>query len=259
MHMSTIEVSMFGRQLRRASLAFALITSSAVVVMSAARGIAADEKPAAAAPRAEAAAPTPAETAAPTPAEAAAPTPSKPVEIDPRDAKWIEVLAGLNANERKGSAHRGRDEVDGRGNVAFLDDDRDVVGLCTDLHSSINDAFLHEFLTRFPKVDRLYLRGTPDVTDEGLATLGQQSGLRKLTVVSPKVTDRGVARLAKLNRLESLFIRSDKVTDQSVETFAQLSALKQLSLLDTQITGDGLQRLKQALPKCSIHADHLTK
>jgi hypothetical protein len=243
MHMSTIEVSMFGRQLRRASLAFALITSSAVVVMSAARRIAADEKPAAAAPR----------------AETAAPTPAKQIEIDPRDAKWIEVLAGLNANERKGSAHRGPDEADGRGNVAFLDDDRDVVGLCTDLHSSINDAFLHEFLTRFSKVDRLYLRGTPDVTDEGLATLGQQSGLRKLTVVSPKVTDRGVARLAKLNRLESLFIRSDKVTDQSVETIAQLSALKQLSLLDTQITGDGLQRLKQALPKCSIHADHLTK
>jgi hypothetical protein len=249
--MSTIEVSMFGRQLRRASLAIALITSSAVVVMSAARRIAADEKPAAAAP--------PAEAAAPTPAEAAAPTPSKPVEIDPRDAKWIEVLANLNTNERKGSAHRGPDEADGRGNVAFLDDDRDVVGLCTDLHSSINDAFLHEFLTRFPKMDRLYLRGTPDVTDEGLATLGQQSGLRKLTVVSPKVTDRGVARLAKLNRLESLFIRSDKVTDQSVETIAQLSALKQLSLLDTQITGDGLQRLKQALPKCYIHADHLTK
>jgi hypothetical protein len=243
MHMSAIEVSMFGRQLRRASLAFALITSSAVVVVSAAHRIAADEKPAVAAP----------------PAKAAALTPSKPVEIDPRDAKWIKVLADLNANELKGSAHRGRDAVDGRGNVAFLDDDRDVVGLCTDLHSSINDAFLQEFLTRFPKVDRLYLRGTPDVTDEGLATLGQQTDLHKLIIVSPKVTDRGIEHLAKLNRLESLFVRSDKVTDQSVETIAQLSALKQLSLLDTQITGDGLQRLKQVLPKCYIHADLLTK
>ena len=210
--------------------------SIAFALASAAHGIAADQKRAA--PQTET-----------SPAD-----PAKPGQIDPQDAKWIEALGDPNVAKRGKAAWDRR-----RGNVAFLNDDHEIVGLCTDLQSSINDAFLQEFLARFPKVNRLYLRGTPDVTDEGLATLGKQTDLHKLIIVSPKVTDRGVAHLAKLNRLESLFIRSDKVTDQSVETIAQLSALKQLSLLDTQITGDGLQRLKQALPKCYIHADHLTK
>jgi hypothetical protein len=236
--MLAIEPSAIERRRRPVSSACALITSSAIGLFSAVYGIAAADKQPTAAPQEDA-------------------SPANPGQIDPQDAKWIEALAHRDFDQSRNASYKrsGNMVLDGRGNVAFLNDDNDVIGLCTDLHSTINDAFLKEFLARFPKVNRLYLRGTPAITDDGLATLGKQTDLHKLIIVSPKVTDRGLEHLAKLNRLESLFVRSEMVTDQSIETIAQLSALKQLSLLDTQITDDGLQRLKQALPECYIHAD----
>jgi hypothetical protein len=208
-----------------------LVFWSAAVTIPAVLGAASDKNPAAAAPQ-----------------PGAADRAAKPVEIDPRDAKWIEALAAANIDKRWKAAY------DRRGNVALLNDDREIVGLCTNA-PSINDAFLKEFLARFPKVNRIYLRGTPEVTDEGLAILEKQVGLLRLIIASPKVTDAGLAHLANLKQLEMLYVRSDKVTDQSVDLIAQLLALKELYLLDTQISGDGLQRLKQTLPKCDVRAD----
>jgi hypothetical protein len=213
-----------------------IISWTAAVTIPVILGVACDKKP----------------TAAPQPEAGGPADPAKASEIDPQDAKWIEALQDAKIPKRQHAA--GGD----RGNVAFLNDDHEVAGLCTNA-SSINDAFLKEFLARFPKVNRIYLRGTPEVTDEGLAVLGKQVGLRRLIIASPKVTDAGLAHLANLKQLEMLYVRSDKITDQSVDLIAQLSALKELYLLDTQISGDGLQRLKQALPKSDIHADHLTK
>jgi hypothetical protein len=185
---------------------------------------------------------------------AAASDSAKPGAIDARDAEWIKTLANLKS-DRKG--RRFSNINDDRGNVAFINDDGDVVGLCSAGPSSdtstINDAFVREFLTRFPKVNRMYLRDTPEVTDDGLEPLARQTGLHKLIIASPKVTDAGIARLTKLNQLESLLINSDKVTDKAVESISQLTALKQLSLNGTQVSHDGIQRLKSSLPKCSVY------
>jgi hypothetical protein len=168
-----------------------LIASAAVFSMLSKDGIAADDKHDSADPRLV----VPASDSV------------KLSAIDPHDAEWINALA----EPRKRRRHA--DVNDGRGNVAFLNDDGEVVGLCTAgpsaATSSINDAFLREFLTRFPKVNRMYLRDTPEVTDKGLDPLAKQTGLRKLIIASPKVTDAGVARLTKLNQLESLLIYFD--------------------------------------------------
>ena len=92
-----------------------------------------------------------------------------------------------------------------------------------------------------------------DLTDEGLACLGELTNLKKLSIpvawyVNPKdnkywYADKGLAELAKLSKLEELFIGSSHITDAGMGHIAKLTNLKRLNADYHNVTDDGIKNL----------------
>ncbi len=66
------------------------------------------------------------------------------------------------------------------------------------------------------------------------------------------VQDDDVAQLANLGPVRSLFLDGNPITDRSIPHLAMLTKLRRLSLEGTQITNQGVELLRQRLPKCHI-------
>ena len=96
------------------------------------------------------------------------------------------------------------------------------------------------------------------LTDEGLAALASLQRLERLALVystgfaGPQITDQGVVHLSQLKELKSLNFIGAKINDRSVELLVSLKRLEHLVLTETEISVAGLQRLRQALPRCKI-------
>tara|TARA_B100000686_G_scaffold112482_1_gene120058 strand:+ start:247 stop:1641 length:1395 start_codon:yes stop_codon:yes gene_type:complete len=126
-----------------------------------------------------------------------------------------------------------------------------------DLHAvQIDDkAALH--LKKLKQLREVDLSLT-QLTDEGLAALASLQRLERLALVystgfaGPQITDQGVVHLAQLEKLKSLNLIGAKITDRSVELLVSLKRLEHLILTETEISVAGLQRLRQALPRCKI-------
>ena len=67
-----------------------------------------------------------------------------------------------------------------------------------------------------------------------------------------KVTDAGLADLRGLSNLQSLDLKETRVTDAGLVHLKGLSNLQSLDLNGTKVTYAGVERLRRALPKCSI-------
>ena len=90
-------------------------------------------------------------------------------------------------------------------------------------------ALLTCVLQPLVKLERLYLSSCRGITDNGLKHL------------------KGFSNLELLNLLFCA-----EVTDAGLEHVAGLSKLTSLSLIDTRASINGLNKLKQVLPKCEI-------
>ncbi|MGE0710733.1 MAG: leucine-rich repeat domain-containing protein [Planctomycetota bacterium] len=96
-------------------------------------------------------------------------------------------------------------------------------------------------------LERLDLEGSK-VRD--LTPLAELRTLRRLDLNGTKVSD--LAALGGLDRLEWLTLRRAPVAD--VTPLLQLTRLERLTLKGTQIDGEGLARLRAALPACTVVA-----
>ena len=93
------------------------------------------------------------------------------------------------------------------------------------------------------------------VSDAGLAHLKGLTNLSRLALRRTMVTDAGLAHLKGLKKLSRLDLRHTQVSDVGL---AHLKGLTNLSRIDlhyhTRVTDDGINALKQALPRLTI--DH---
>jgi thiol-disulfide isomerase/thioredoxin/Leucine-rich repeat (LRR) protein len=114
--------------------------------------------------------------------------------------------------------------------------------------TKVSDAGLNH-LRKLPKLEMLslgvYNEGA-NVSDEGLASLGELTGLKHLSLSGTKVTDAGLPRLEKLAKLESLSLDSTAITEEGLRHLAPLQNLKSLRLYTrSSITDVGAGHLAQ--------------
>jgi hypothetical protein len=111
----------------------------------------------------------------------------------------------------------------------------------------VTDAGL-EPLEGLPELQGLFLYG---VTDAGLEHVARMPHLRRLSI-GGEVTDAGLEHLAGLTKLEELNLTTCQgIYDAGLEQLRGLAQLKKLQL-PQRITVNGVEKLRQALPKCKI-------
>lgn len=102
-----------------------------------------------------------------------------------------------------------------------------------------------------PLLAWLNLAGTA-VTDDGVASLGEFTQLRRVHLERTAVGDAGAAVLASLQNLEYLNLYGTQVTDAALDGFASLPRLEKLYLWQSQVTDDGVAKLAAARPGLDI-------
>jgi hypothetical protein len=93
--------------------------------------------------------------------------------------------------------------------------------------------------------------------ETSLAGLDQQTAIKALIIGQGTIGHGIVDSIGKLKTLELLWLRGSTIDDESLDKLASLSKLRDLELTDTKVTKAGLARIRQALPDCLVHADHL--
>ncbi len=101
----------------------------------------------------------------------------------------------------------------------------------------------------------LYLFKT-DITDAGLDHLKELPRLEVLCLDQTLMTDAGLKALEALPRLEKLHVHSRApLTDAAVESLSKHVRLFELKIGGPGFTAQGVARLREALPNCTVHYD----
>ncbi|MEM6365455.1 MAG: hypothetical protein AAF745_13595 [Planctomycetota bacterium] len=112
--------------------------------------------------------------------------------------------------------------------------------------------------TGFRRLGELRLLEVLDLRDTGvgdgaLATISNFVRLKHLDLWGTEVSDAGLSSLSSLNDLVHLDIAGTKVTDAGLIHLANLPLLTSLSVeIDAGITKEGVDRLKIAMPNCTL-------
>lgn len=114
-------------------------------------------------------------------------------------------------------------------------------------------AWLEKLLGKylFSEVVLVELTG-PRITDVTLEYLRDLDQLQYVKLDKTEVTDAGISNLRHLRRLQILIIDESQVSDACLVHLKDLSELQTLDLLNTQVTNEGVLKLLQTLPYCSI-------
>jgi len=120
--------------------------------------------------------------------------------------------------------------------------------------SSVTDAGL-EVLANYNDLQRLTLRDVPSAKGTALVKLPNPEKLVSLNMSQSGIGDAEVAHFAGMTNLENLNLSETQITDQAADSLAKLTSLKELMLTQTGISEEGVNRLRDALPDCSIQAD----
>jgi hypothetical protein len=107
-------------------------------------------------------------------------------------------------------------------------------------------------LTQLKTLQFACLPSGPPIGDAAVEHLKGLTQLEELYLNYTDLTDDGLAHLRGLERLKDLGIDSQNISDQGLLHLAELKQLTILRLREARFTADGLQRLKQALPRCKI-------
>ncbi len=127
------------------------------------------------------------------------------------------------------------------------------IGNTVDVTHVTDAGLVH--LKGLTKLETLYLNGT-SITDAGLVQLKGLTKLKDLNLRFTYVTESGLKHLKGLTELETLWLGGFggcEVTDAGLEHLKGLTKLKDLRLYNSKVTDEGVKRLQQALPNCTIH------
>ena len=121
--------------------------------------------------------------------------------------------------------------------------------------TKVSDAGM-KYLKQLPHLDTLRLgvldEGTK-ITDIGLATIGEMTGLKYLDLSGTKITDKGLPHLQNLSHLESLTLDNTRITEAGLVHLEPLHALRDVRLYITPHGGRGI------VPLTDIGAANLAK
>lgn len=106
-------------------------------------------------------------------------------------------------------------------------------------------------LTGMPALEEIGLQG-PGITDRSAYLLSGMPSLVTFLNVQTNLTDVGVEYLARHGGLRRLWLSGRAITDQSFDSLAGMKSLKELALMTTSVRGETVNRLRQALPECSV-------
>jgi hypothetical protein len=93
----------------------------------------------------------------------------------------------------------------------------------------------------------LRLEDSPDVTNDGLATLSSLP-LHTIEFSGTPISDDGLRHLSKMTTLERLDLDSAQITDEGLEHLKGLFGLEYVTLRGTQVTDEGAEKLQKAIP-----------
>jgi Leucine-rich repeat (LRR) protein len=119
--------------------------------------------------------------------------------------------------------------------------------------TSITDAGLRH-LPNLPLLWNLTLPA--QIGDEGLAHLQGTKSLTCLYLAGcDRITGDGLRTLASLPALTEIMLNNTPLTDEDLMLLADSTTLRKLHLRGTKVTQDGIDRLRQALPRCWFDTD----
>jgi hypothetical protein len=134
------------------------------------------------------------------------------------------------------------------GGRCTLDGNRDLVS--ADLRRTpITDDWLSR-LAGAKNLKKLYL--PTQISDAGLAYLGELGDLELLYLGCTRITDAGVARVTHFEKLRSLSLSFTRTGDHSVTYLKTMHNLRQLDIRATRATKEALKSLRESLPDCEI-------
>ena len=96
--------------------------------------------------------------------------------------------------------------------------------------------------------------GETKLTDAGLSRISPLTNLKELRLARTDVTSAGIESLLSFTKLESLSLHGTKITSANLDKLSTLKFLKYLYVGGAQppLDDETLEKLKTALPKCSI-------
>ncbi len=113
-----------------------------------------------------------------------------------------------------------------------------------------------EGLPELPSLQSLVIADCTGFVDDDLRHLLRLPNLNYLDIVCRKASlgDVALEHLSQLDRLETLALRTPwtDVTDEGLAKLAALKSLEQIYVMGDQCSPSQLQRLRKALPNCSI-------
>jgi len=128
-----------------------------------------------------------------------------------------------------------------------------LIGLPRLRNLVVNPRITDEGLASISGLSQLQeLRLEGPFTDAGLLQLQSLTVLQKLELHSQYVTSLGVAVVTELPRLESLCLNTPRVTDDVIPWLERCSALEDLDFRTPALTEAGLQKIRDAMPRCEV-------
>ncbi|MCA9246640.1 MAG: hypothetical protein KDA42_05975 [Planctomycetales bacterium] len=109
----------------------------------------------------------------------------------------------------------------------------------------------HAALAQLTGLETLILDAT-GLNDDSVQVVGRLPRLRNLTLRNVAVTDEGLRRVESLPQLKRLVLTQIPLTDRSVSTLTQCQGLYLLILEDTRISPDGIDAIRESLPRCTV-------
>jgi hypothetical protein len=106
-------------------------------------------------------------------------------------------------------------------------------------------------LTQLSELDLAFV----PVTDQSIESLTQLTSLTKLYLYGTLISDEGLRRLPELSELEVLYVGRDEgaeISDASLEILTARQSLKTLGIPGTRFSPEGIQKLRDELPNCTL-------
>jgi len=118
-------------------------------------------------------------------------------------------------------------------------------------HTTVDDAWLQQ-LSRYQRLDTLYLGYCENVSDQGVQAVSGIESLERLDLSGTTITDRGMAYLTSLPQLRELGLANTSITDEGLQQLRSLRNLEAIAVQGAPVTRSGIERLHEQLPNCAI-------
>jgi hypothetical protein len=110
-----------------------------------------------------------------------------------------------------------------------------------------------QLLSRHSRICAISIRNCPNITIESLEPIFENKWIRWLGFGGPTVTDQICRSFDRMTHMLFLNLSYSHLTDESVDKFACLQNLRHLTIRKCGISSDGIERIRELLPRCKIH------